>query len=170
SKNNSLEKLLFALGIRHVGFNLAKQIAKRFKTIDKISNATVEELLAVADVGEKVCESIFDWFNKIENINIIENLKSYNVNMTYVNEYEGINILEENKIFYNKNFVITGSFKDSRAIIKNIIESVYESKVSSVVTKNTNFLIVGSNPTSSKVEKAKDLNISIISNEFWEIH
>lgn len=168
SKNNSLEKLLFGFGIRHVGFNLAKQIAKRFKSIDRILNASLDELLDVADVGIKVCESVFSWFHNIENINLIEKLKSLHVNSLYVNEYEGIIVSKENDMFVNKNFVITGSFEESRVIIKNIIESVYNSKVMSTLTKKIDFLVVGTNPTLSKIEKAKTLNIEIIYNEFWK--
>lgn len=170
SKNNSLEKLLFGFGIRHVGFNLAKQIAKRFKNIDKILNANINDLLDVADVGTKVCESIFSWFNTTKNIDLINSLKALNVNMTYINEYEGIIVCNENDMFRNKNFVITGSFSDSRVVIKNIIESVYDSKVMSTLTKKIDFLIVGTNPTISKIDKAKLLNIEIIHNEFWKIH
>lgn len=170
SKNNSLEKLIFGFGIRHVGFNMAKQIAKKFKTIDKILIASIEDLLDVSDVGIKVCKSIFSWFNNIENINLIKILKSANINMLYINEYEGMSVSEENSIFNNKSFVITGAFNDSRAIIKNIIESIYDSKVMTTLTKKTDFLIVGSNPTLSKIEKAKLLNIEIIHNEFWKIN
>lgn len=86
--------------------------------------------------------------------------------MLYINEYEGMSVSEENSIFNNKSFVITGAFNDSRAIIKNIIESIYDSKVMTTLTKKTDFLIVGSNPTLSKIEKAKLLNIEIIHNEF----
>ena len=167
TKENSLEKLIFGLGIRHVGFNVAKLISKRFKSINGIINASVEDILAIGEVGEKIAISITNWFNDVDNIKTIKRLKDYGVNFEYINEYADIVVSKENEKYKNKSFVITGSFEKNRNEIKNILESVYHAKVTSSVTKNTDYLIIGNSPTLNKIEKAKSLNIPIIEKPFW---
>ena len=158
SKENSLEKLLFGLGIRHVGAKGAKLLAKNFKNIDSLINASYNDLIAINDIGEIIAESIVEYFKNPENINLILKLKDYNLNMTYL----GIQL--ENDHFNGKTFVLTGSLesitreKATEEIEKN------GGKVSSSVSKKTTAVIVGSDP-GSKYKKALDLNIPVWSEE-----
>lgn len=168
SKANSLEKLIFGLGIKHVGYAAAKTLCRRYKTLQNIAQLTKEEIQDVAEIGDKMADSIIDWFLDKSNIELITKLLSYSVNTTYIDEFVGVSVKDENLIYMNKSFVITGSFSEHRNKIKNILESVYHAKVTSTVTKNTNYLLVGKNATTSKIEKAKLLKIEIISEEFWK--
>lgn len=167
SKKNSMEKLLFALGIKHVGFTVAKNVSKRFKNFEELSLATIEEIESIGDIGIKIAQSIYDWFNNDINLQRLGKLRNKNINMKYINEYADIAVSLENEKYMNKTYVITGSFSQNRNFIKNILESVYNSKTTSSVTKKTNYLLCGSNPTNSKIEKAKELGIEIIDIEFW---
>lgn len=167
SKVNSMEKLLFGLGIRHVGFNVAKLLSKRFKSIKELSIATNQDIESVGEVGTKIANSITNWFANDKNLEIIWKLQKLNVNFNYINEYDHIIVKKEYEIYLNKSFVITGSFDKNRNEIKNMLESVYHAKVTSSVTKKTDFLIIGKNPTLSKIEKAKLLNVNIIDEQFW---
>lgn len=168
SKVNSLEKLIFALGIRHVGFTAAKILCRRFKTLQNIAQLSVDEILDVAEIGEKMAQSITSWFKDSNNIELVSKLVSYGINTTYIDEYADVSVEEHNLIYMNKSFVITGSFDMNRNAIKNLLESVYHAKVTGSVTKNTNYLIIGKNATQSKIDKAKSLNIPIIEEEFWK--
>ena len=169
SKNNSMEKLIFGLGIRHIGFNVAKLISKRFKSIEELSVATKDMIENIGEIGEKMSESITNWFNSHENTELLWDLKRFGLNFSYINEFSNVEVKNENLIYMNKKMTITGSFSTNRNQIKNILESVYHSKISSSVTKGTDYLIIGSKPTQSKIDKAKSLNIPIIDFEFWKI-
>ena len=158
SKDNSLERLLCALGIKNVGKRTAKMLAKKYKTLDNLINASFDELVNIKDIGEIIAISIRDYFTDENNINIINKLKSYGVNM----EYLGVEH-EENKDFIDKTFVITGTLSLSRDIIKEKIESV-GGKVTDSVSKKTDYLILGENP-GSKYQKAQELGITIIKEE-----
>lgn len=168
TKTNSLEKLIFGLGIRHVGFNAAKLICKRFKTLQNIANASYEEIQDIGEIGEKMAKSIVMWFHDEENILLISKLVSNSINTTFIDEYANVIVPENNLKYMNKNYVITGSFNQNRNVIKNILESVYHSKVSSSVTKNTDYIIVGNGATQSKIDKAVQLNKIIVKEEFWK--
>ncbi len=168
SKQNSLEKLIFGLGIKHVGYTAARLLCRRFKTLQNIAQLTKDEIQEVAEIGDKMAESIIEWFSNSSNIELVAKLLSYSINMTYIDEYANVNVKDENLIFMNKSFVITGSFTDNRNTIKNILESVYHAKVSGTITKNTDYLITGKNATQSKVDKANTLKIKIVSEEFWK--
>lgn len=168
TKSNSLEKLIFGLGIRHVGFNAAKLICKRFKTLQNIANASIEEIQDIGEIGEKMAKSVVSWFKDKENIGLISKLVSYSINTTFIDEYADVTVPSKNLIYMNKNFVITGSFSQNRNIIKNILESVYHSKVTSSVTKNTDYIIVGEGATQSKIDKAIQLKKDVIKEEFWK--
>ena len=160
SKKNSLERLIFGLGIKEVGEKMSKTLAKRYKDIDSLANASLEELMEIDDVGEVVAKSIYEYFRDEISQNLIKALKSYNVNTLYL----GNTNVNESNFFYNKKCVITGSFERfSRDEISNFIESE-GGKTSSSVSKNTNYLILGKDP-GSKLEKAKALNIEIIDEE-----
>ncbi len=157
SKNNSLERLLFALGIRHVGEKTAKILARSYKSMDNLMNATYEELSMINDIGEVIAKSVIDYFKDEENILIINKLNEYGVNMNMQMEN-----IKEDMDFMNKTFVLTGTLNNiTRDEASNIIENL-GGKVSSSVSSKTSVLIVGDNP-GSKYDKARSLGITI-----WE--
>lgn len=156
SKDNSLEKLIFGLGIRNVGAKTAKTLARYFKTLDNLINSKEEELTNINDIGEIIAKSIIDYFNNEENINIINKLKELNINM----EYKNPTSYEEKEEFKGKTFVLTGTLVNiTRDKASEIIENL-GGKVSSSVSSKTSCVIVGDNP-GSKYDKARNLNISI---------
>ncbi|MCI5733283.1 MAG: NAD-dependent DNA ligase LigA [Tenericutes bacterium] len=153
SKNNSLEKVLFALGIRHVGKKTAKIIAKRYKTIDNLINASEEELTSVNDIGEIIAKSIKKYLSDSNNLNLIEDLKKLGLNFEYKNEGE------DDKLS-GMTFVLTGTLeKYKRDELTKILENK-GAKVTSSVTKKTSAVIVGDKP-GSKYDKALKLGITI---------
>ena len=157
SKTNSLEKVLFALGIRHVGKKTAKILAKRYETIDNLINASKEELSNINDIGEIIADSIVNYFNDMDNIKLIEELKSLNLNFKYINT--GTN----NKLEGNT-YVLTGTLeKYKRDELTFILENL-GAKVTSSVTKKTTGVIVGDKP-GSKYDKAQKLGIPIITED-----
>lgn len=167
SKTNSMEKFLTALGIKHVGLSVAKSLSKRFKTMKELSLATKEEIEQVGDTGEKISESIIKWFADEKNQDLLWRAQKVGINFNYINEYSDAVVDKSHQIYMNKTFVITGSFKKSRKEITDYIESVFDAKVSSTVSKKTDFLILGEEPGESKVKKAKELNIPTITKPFW---
>ena len=154
SKNNSLERLIFGLGIRYVGKKTAKLLARTYKTMDNLIKAQYDELKEISDIGERIATSISMYFNNQENISLINDLKSLNINMEYLNNEEA----KEN--FLDKTFVITGTLSRGREEIRNQIES-FGGKVSDSVSKKTDYVIVGDNP-GSKYDKALKLEIPIL--------
>ena len=156
SKSNSLEKLLFGLGIRNVGAKTAKILAKNYKTLDNLMNATLEELTSINDIGEIIAKSIIDYFKDEENIKIINKLKELGINMNYINNSG----YEEKDEFKGKTFVLTGTLINiTRDRASEIIENL-GGKVSSSVSSKTSVVIVGSSP-GSKYDKALELGIPI---------
>ena len=159
SKQNSLEKLIFALGIPHVGAKTGKILAQNFNTLDNLINATEEELTNIPDIGGIIAKSVKEYFDKTENIEIINKLKELGVNMNYLGKK-----IEKNDNFFGKTFVLTGSLElFTRDEAKDIIESLGGKTVDSV-SKKTSVVIVGANP-GSKYTKAKELDIPIWSEE-----
>lgn len=155
SKHNSLERLLFALGIPHVGEKTAKILANHYKNIDALIEADIEKLTAIKDIGEIIAESIYDYLSKEENIEIISKLKNLGINTSYLGP-----VVEKNINFQDKTFVITGTISGmSRDEIKEKIE-LLGGKTTESVSKKTSVVIVGENP-GSKETKAKELNIEI---------
>lgn len=157
SKNNSLEVLLFALGIRYIGKKTAKILANKFKNMDNIINASYEQLIDTDDIGDIIALSVNEYFKNEKNINMINKLKELGLNMNYIDN------LVDNK-FENKTFVLTGSLS---ILKRNDAIKLIENKggrVTNSVTKNTDYVVVGENP-GSKFEKAKELNIKILSEE-----
>ena len=153
SKNNSLEKLLFGLGISGVGSKTAKLLAEHYENIDNLMNSSVEELLTIKDIGEILANSISDYFK--QNKNLIDTLKLLNINMNYL----GIK-KKFNEFISNKKFVMTGTISFmGRDEIKSIIEE-YSGAFSESVSKKTDVVIVGDSP-GSKYDKAKELGITI---------
>lgn len=154
SKNNSLEKLLFGLGIRYVGKKTAKILAKTYRDIDKIKEASFDELNNIPEIGEKIAQSVYDYFQNEDNLNLIDALKEHNLNMIYLGNEE------EKDNFKDKTFVITGTLSSNRDEIREKIES-FGGKVSESVSKKTSYLVLGEAP-GSKYEKALKLGITIL--------
>ncbi len=153
SKENSLERLLFGLGIKEVGLKTAKILASNFTSMDMLSQATKEELESVKDIGSITALSVVNYF--LNNQELIEKLKEIGLNMNYLGINRGIN-----NYFSDKKFVITGTIPGyGRKEIKEIIES-YNGSVSESVSKNTDVVIVGDKP-GSKYQDALKLNIMI---------
>lgn len=159
SKSNSLERLLFGLGIPHVGAKTAKILAAKFETLDNLFSADLDTLTNIPDIGGIIAKSIRDYATHEENIQIINDLKEENVNMTYLGQK-----VEENENFAGKSFVLTGTLTDfSRDEASDLIESLGGKTVNSV-SKKTSVVIVGEAP-GSKFDKAKELGIEIWSEE-----
>ena len=159
SKSNSLEKLIFGLGIPHVGSKTAKILATKYKNIDNLISASEEELTNIDDIGKIIAKSIREFFSNESNLALIEELKDLGLNMNYLGEE-----VVENDNFSGKTFVLTGSLETmTRDEAKDIIER-NGGKTSSSVSKKTDGVIVGSDP-GSKYDKAVELNIPIITEE-----
>ncbi|GMB09186.1 NAD-dependent DNA ligase LigA [Thermolongibacillus altinsuensis] len=159
SKQNSLERLLFGLGIRHVGAKAAKTLAQHFETMERLQKATKEELLSIHEIGEKMADSIVTYFAKPEVQQLIEQLRSYGVNMTYKGP-KAANAEETNSYFAGKTVVLTGKLETlSRNEAKEKIEAL-GGKVTGSVSKKTDLVIAGED-AGSKLDKAKQLGIEI---------
>ena len=153
SKKNSLERLIFALGIRHVGKKTASILASYYKNMDVLMNASLEDLMNITDIGDKIALSIKEYFN--DNIELINNLKSLGINMNYIGKEK-----KENEIIKNKTFVLTGTLEMlTRNEAKDLIEQ-NGGNVTNSVSKKTDVVVVGLSP-GSKYDKAKELGISI---------
>lgn len=162
SKSNSLERLIFALGIRYVGKKTAKILAIYYKTMDNFIKAEYDELKSINDIGEVIAKSIVDYFSIEKNINLIDRLKNLGINMRYT----GRDINTTNEKINGKTFVITGTLSKPRDEIKEVLENL-GANVTGSVTKKTDYVIVGENP-GSKYDKAKSLGISILSESDYE--
>ncbi len=152
-------KVLYALGIRHVGETTAKILANHFGNIDNISRASKEELLSVGDIGEIVADSILNYFSKEININTIEEFREIGVKMS--NE-EIQNLVSER--LKGMSFVVSGNFSVSREELKHLIE-INSGKNISSVSSITTYMIAGERMGPSKLEKAKKLGVTIITEE-----
>ena len=154
SKSNTLDKLLFGLGIRHVGNKASKILAKNFEDIHAIENATLDELNSLEDFGAIMAQSVFEFFAKDETHKIIEKLEEAGVNM------KGIKEEKKSQVFENMTICVTGSFDNySRNDVTRMIEE-NSGKASSYVSKKTTFLVAGEN-AGSKLTKAQELGIEI---------
>lgn len=154
SKHNSLERLLFGLGIRHVGKKTAKILAIKYRHIDHLMKATIDELNSIVDIGEIIANSAYEYFQQKENIQLIDELKELGLNMEY------LGTIKETEEFSQKTFVITGTLSIDRESLKEQIESL-GGKVSNSVSKKTNYVVVGDKP-GSKYDKALKLAIPIL--------
>ncbi|HBM3583812.1 TPA: NAD-dependent DNA ligase LigA [Listeria innocua] len=163
SKQNSLEKLLFGLGIRHVGAKAAKSLAVHFETMDNLKIADKETLTSINDIGEKMADSIVTYFANEEVHDLLEELKRAGVNMTYTGP-KLENMSEEELVFAGKTVVLTGKLeKLTRNDAKALIESL-GGNVSGSVSKKTDVVVAGSD-AGSKLAKAEELAIPIWSEE-----
>ena len=157
SKNNSLEKLIFGLGIKHVGKKKSSILAKHYETMDKLMGATFEDLRCITDIGDKIAKSIVDYF--LENKSLIEELKVIGLNMNYLG---GATKINDN--FNGLHFVLTGTLESlTRNKAKKLIEGA-GGDVTSSVSGNTAAVIVGESP-GSKYDKALKLGIPVWSEE-----
>jgi len=160
SKERSFEKVIFALGIRYVGVNTSKIITKELKNINAIINSKVEDLLEIEEIGEKIANSIYEYFKNQNNILLINNLISKNLKFEI--DKKLVNVSNKLK---GENIVISGIFENfSRNELKKIIEE-HGGKNSSSISKNTTFVIAGKNMGPSKKNKANDLSIKILTEE-----
>ncbi len=160
SKGNSLERLLFALGIDEVGAKTAKILAKRYLDINELTKANKEELMAIKDIGEIMAKSIYDFFHNEESLKLLSELEIVGLNTKYLNN----NSNYKETAFKNKNVLVTGTLSSyKRNEVKDLLDDLGANVVSSV-SKNLDYLIVGSEP-GSKLEKAQKLGITILDEE-----
>jgi len=159
SKENSLEKLLFGLGIRHVGAKAAKTLAQQFGTMDKLAQASKDDLMAINEIGDKMADSIVAYFEKEEAVELINELAAAGVNM----EYKGARPVapdESDSIFAGKTVVLTGKLEQlSRNEAKDKIEAL-GGNVAGSVSKKTHLVIAGED-AGSKLTKAQELGIEV---------
>jgi DNA ligase (NAD+) len=157
SKNIPFERVLYALGIRYVGETVAKKLAKHYKSIDAIAQASIMDLILVDEIGDKIAQSVVQFFENQENIRIIDRLKSYGVQL----ESGADDVLLSEKL-KGKTFVVSGVFEIySRDELKKAIED-NGGKVGSSISSKTDYVIAGDNMGPSKLEKANQLKIAII--------
>ena len=163
SKQNSLERLLFGLGIKEVGEKMAKTLAKRYLELEKFEELTEEELMKVPDVGPIVAHSIFEYFHDENNKQMIENLKEKGINFSYLGQIT----VDTNSPFYGKTCVLTGTLsKYGRKEATEILENL-GAKVAGSVSAKTDYVIFGEE-AGSKLDKAHALGIKTLNEEEFE--
>lgn len=161
SKEVSFERVLFALGIRYVGETVAKKLAKHYKSIDAIAKATLMDLVLVDEIGEKIAQSVVEFFENTENSITIERLRGFGVQLEMGAHHD----TTVSDLLAGKTFVVSGVFeKFSRDDLKKAIED-NGGKVGSSISKKTDYVIAGENMGPAKLEKASQLNIKIISED-----
>ncbi|WP_343330133.1 NAD-dependent DNA ligase LigA [Polaribacter staleyi] len=161
SKEIPFEKVLFALGIRFVGETVAKKLAKHFKSIDNLMSADLETLIAVDEIGDRIAQSIIDFSKNEGNIDLINRLKASGVQL----EVSAESLENQTELLQGQIFVVSGVFHQmSRTELKKAIED-NGGKVSSSISKKTNFIVAGDNMGPSKLTKAESLGIAIISEQ-----
>ncbi len=159
SKEIPFERVLYALGIRYVGETVAKKLVKHYKSIDAIEKASLMDLILVDEIGDKIAQSVIDFFENQKNIEIIERLKQFRIQLEIV---ETFNPNATNKL-EGKTFVVSGVFEQlSRDDLKKAIED-NGGKVGSSISSKTDFVIAGENMGPAKLEKANQLKVPIIS-------
>nr|WP_294939154.1 NAD-dependent DNA ligase LigA [uncultured Flavobacterium sp.] len=161
SKEIPFERVLYALGIRYVGETVAKKLAKHYKNIDALASATLIDLVLVDEIGEKIAQSVIEFFENQENRLIIDRLKQYGVQLTL----SAASDTKVSDLLSGKTFVVSGVFeKFSRDDLKKAIED-NGGKVGSSISAKTHFVIAGDNMGPAKLEKANQLKIPIISED-----
>jgi len=160
SKDIPFERVLFALGIRFVGETVAKKLARHFRSVEAIMSASFDELNDVDEIGERIAESVINYFSADSNRELIERLKKHGL-QSEVSESEGNQI----KLLDGKTFVVSGTFRNfSRDEIKELIDQ-YGGRISSSVSTKTDFVVAGENMGPAKLKKANNLGISVISED-----
>lgn len=157
SKNTTLAKFLTALSIKHVGKETALLISNDFNTLDKLENATFEQLAQIQGIGEKIAKSVYEWFKNEHNLNIVKDMLQLGVT------FEEINNAQVSDKFKDKTFVITGTLSQKRSYYEEKIKQ-NGGKVSSQVSKNTSYVLCGENP-GSKYDKALNLHVIILNED-----
>ncbi|WP_421809585.1 NAD-dependent DNA ligase LigA [Flagellimonas sp.] len=165
SKSIPFERVLFALGIRYVGETVAKKLVKAYKNIDALMVATQEELIAVDEIGERIAESVINFFAEPSNVTLVERLKSYGLQFSLSEEQ----LENQTDKLKGQTFVVSGVFESiSRNDLKKLIED-NGGKVASSISSKTSFVVAGDNMGPSKRTKAESLGVPIISEqEFME--
>ena len=159
SKQIPFERVLYALGIRYVGETVAKKLARHYKSVDALANATIIDLVTVDEIGIRIAESVVEFFNSDKNQNIIQRLKGFGVQL----EISAEKLANQTNKLQGQIFVVSGVFETvSRDELKKLIED-NGGKVSSSISSKTNFVVAGDNMGPSKKTKAESLNVSIIS-------
>lgn len=158
SKTQTFDRFIFGLGIKHVGAKVAKLLLKHFPTIEDLMNSTFEQLIDIHEIGEQIASSVVSYFSNEKNIQMIEELKSFGLNMAFE-----LSVAKDHE-FSGKTFVLTGTLENlSRDQASAIIEKL-GGKVSSSVSSKTNYLLAGSD-AGSKLKKAQDLGIYIMTEQ-----
>jgi len=159
SKNQPFAKVLFGIGIRHVGQTVAKTLAKEFKSIDQLSQATLDELVAINEIGPRIAESVLSFFALEPNQITIERLKQEGLNFEVIQNDQA----QKKQLFEGKSIVVSGVFSNfSRSELKQLIEELGGKNVSSISSK-TDLLIAGDQMGPAKKKKAEALNIPMLS-------
>ncbi|HBR57169.1 MAG TPA: DNA ligase (NAD(+)) LigA, partial [Blastocatellia bacterium] len=163
SKKRGLQRLLYGIDIRHIGERYAKILANNFRSIDRLAEATVDELDDIPEIGLAVAESVFEWFRTEKNIDLINRLKAAGV-VTEIDESATADLDER---FIGKTFVLTGKLESyTRDEAAKLIED-RGGRVSSSVSKKTDFVIAGSD-AGSKLTKAESLGVAVLSETQFE--
>ncbi|KAA0257036.1 NAD-dependent DNA ligase LigA [Deferribacter autotrophicus] len=157
SKKRPFDRVLYALGIRHVGIKTARILAEHFKSIDNLMSAEIEDLIAIDEIGNVIAKSVYYTLRDEKSLNLINRLKNYGLKFS-LDETK-----EKSKTLAGKKFVITGTLSKPRGDFVKLIEEL-GGEVSSSVSKKTDFLLVGENP-GSKLDKAKSLGVKIINED-----
>ena len=161
SKQMPFEKVLFGLGIRFVGETVAKKLVAHFRTIEALMHASLEELVAVDEIGERIAESVQRYFANSDHIHQLNLLQSYGL------QFESIfkEVVLAGTQLEGKSFIISGVFENrSREELKDLIES-YGGKILSSISAKLSYVVAGANMGPAKLEKAQKLGIPIISDE-----
>lgn len=162
SKQNSLERLLFGLGIRHVGSKTAKVLAAHFETIDALMQATFDDFKGIAEIGDVIANSILHYFTQEANVQLINELKTLGLNMSYT----GAKVSTANQAneFYGKTVVLTGTLATLSRKEAGVKLEALGAKVSGSVSAKTDFLVAGEK-SGSKLKKAQELGVTVIDEE-----
>ena len=161
SKNIPFERVLYAVGIRYVGETVAKKLARHFKSMERLAQATFDDLLAVEEIGEKIAQSIVNFFDTPDNLSLVDRLQSYGVQMAISEEV----LADQTDKLQGQIFVVSGVFESlSRNELKALIEK-NGGKVSSSISSKTSYVVAGDNMGPSKMQKANNLGIPIINEQ-----
>ena len=162
SKNQPLKRLLTALSIRHIGKESAELITQRFSTLDELKDATIESLSEIDGIGDKMAESVYEFFHNEDNLNLLDELKELGINPVANNE-------KKSDVLGGKTFVLTGTLQNMTRDEASEIIKQHGGKTSSSVSKKTDYVLAGEN-AGSKLDKAKDLGVIILTeNDFLEM-
>ncbi|AND64839.1 DNA ligase (NAD(+)) LigA [Flavobacterium covae] len=161
SKEVTFERVLYALGIRYVGETVAKKLAKHYKSIENLQNSTLEELVTVDEIGVKIAQSLIEFFENQNNLDILNRLRNYGILL----ELQETTSVVSSDLLKGKNFVVSGVFENiSRDELKQLIEN-NGGKIGSSISSKTHYVVAGKNMGPAKLEKATQLGITILSEE-----